>query len=262
MMEYLDECVEQQLSNKDAANREQYQLLRDCVSGQYYPNTGILVHKRFTNLPLQLMTALHRNLEEDISWAKQQASEDAESDSGAEDSLKAVASATELNSQQNSASHSDKVNPIKNAANSNGKSSSSSNNGGGTSAAANSSFDTGEPIVTRQRSLSTSSTDSSRQQHFFGNAYYTILLSECSISDAARQSPAARAIDEKHGCANVLHDTNLVMFEYFEDEVYLQHAVAAILFRPPKNCCGTDLVAMVIPISRIKNCANGISSFE
>lgn len=34
--------------------------------------TGLLLHKRFTNLPIQLVGALHRNLEEDISWAQQQ----------------------------------------------------------------------------------------------------------------------------------------------------------------------------------------------
>jgi len=38
--------------------------------------TGLLLHKRFTNLPIQLVGALHRNLEEDVSWAQQQASDE------------------------------------------------------------------------------------------------------------------------------------------------------------------------------------------
>ena len=38
--------------------------------------TSIMIHNRFTNLPLPLIGALHRNLEEDISWAKQQANND------------------------------------------------------------------------------------------------------------------------------------------------------------------------------------------
>jgi hypothetical protein len=33
---------------------------------------GLLIHKRFTNMPPELVSALHRNLEEDMSWAQQQ----------------------------------------------------------------------------------------------------------------------------------------------------------------------------------------------
>ena len=59
-------------------------------------------------------------------------------------------------------------------------------------------------------------------------------------------------------CYSVLGSCSDVVFECFEDEVYLQHATSAVLFRPPKQHCSMDLVALLIPISKLKTCVNGI----
>lgn len=59
-------------------------------------------------------------------------------------------------------------------------------------------------------------------------------------------------------CYSVLGSCSDIIFACYEDEVYLQHAAAAVLFRPPKQHCLTDLVALLVPISKLKNCVNGI----
>jgi hypothetical protein len=41
--------------------------------------TGVMVTQRFTNLPIQLITALHKNLEEDFKWIKSQSSQSSSS---------------------------------------------------------------------------------------------------------------------------------------------------------------------------------------
>jgi len=45
--------------------------LLECVTGPRTCTTGVLLHKRFSNLPLELVGALHANLEEDLGWAQQ-----------------------------------------------------------------------------------------------------------------------------------------------------------------------------------------------
>ena len=42
-----------------------------CVTGSRTCTTGIFLHKRFSNLPLELVGALHSNLEEDLGWSQQ-----------------------------------------------------------------------------------------------------------------------------------------------------------------------------------------------
>lgn len=42
----------------------------DFISGSRVCTTGILLHKRFSNLPIQLVGPLHINLEEDLGWAQ------------------------------------------------------------------------------------------------------------------------------------------------------------------------------------------------
>ena len=42
-----------------------------CVTGPRTCTTGIFLHKRFSNLPLELVGALHSNLEEDLGWSQQ-----------------------------------------------------------------------------------------------------------------------------------------------------------------------------------------------
>lgn len=42
----------------------------DFVTGSRVCTTGVLLHKRFSNLPIQLVGPLHINLEEDLGWAQ------------------------------------------------------------------------------------------------------------------------------------------------------------------------------------------------
>lgn len=42
----------------------------DFVTGTRVCTTGALLHKRFSNLPIQLVGPLHINLEEDLGWAQ------------------------------------------------------------------------------------------------------------------------------------------------------------------------------------------------
>lgn len=42
----------------------------EFVSGSRVCTTGVLLHKRFSNLPIQLVGPLHLNLEEDLGWAQ------------------------------------------------------------------------------------------------------------------------------------------------------------------------------------------------
>ena len=41
-----------------------------CLQGADRCKTGVLMHKRFANLPLELIGHLHRNLNEDLGWAQ------------------------------------------------------------------------------------------------------------------------------------------------------------------------------------------------
>mmetsp|Transcript_14112 Transcript_14112/g.13643 ORF Transcript_14112/g.13643 Transcript_14112/m.13643 type:complete len:346 (+) Transcript_14112:89-1126(+) len=42
----------------------------EFVSGSRVCTTGVMLHKRFSNLPIQLVGPLHLNLEEDLGWAQ------------------------------------------------------------------------------------------------------------------------------------------------------------------------------------------------
>jgi hypothetical protein len=44
--------------------------LLDLIAGSKVCTTGVMLHRRFSNLPLELVGALHANLEEDLGWAK------------------------------------------------------------------------------------------------------------------------------------------------------------------------------------------------
>lgn len=55
-------------SNK--MDKERKDLMLRCVQGVDRGKTGLLIHKRFTNLPLELIGHLHKNLDEDLGWAK------------------------------------------------------------------------------------------------------------------------------------------------------------------------------------------------
>lgn len=47
------------------------ELMAECISGAQGGVTGIFLHQRFSNLPLELISHLHRNLDEDVGWAQQ-----------------------------------------------------------------------------------------------------------------------------------------------------------------------------------------------
>lgn len=47
------------------------ELMTECVAGAQGGVTGIFLHQRFSNLPLELIAHLHRNLDEDLGWAQQ-----------------------------------------------------------------------------------------------------------------------------------------------------------------------------------------------
>lgn len=202
----LGASLEKSLRSKPS---EELQLLKDCLpsttstssatAGTPAPaaaasRTGLLLHKRFTNLPIQLVGALHRNLEEDVSWAQQQASDE-------DDEL----ALDECESSSSSANKPSSAKKIK------------------------------------------------RQANFFAEARYVLVLCECAVP----KDKSAYTLTD-NACYDVLGSCSDIIFASFEDEVYLQHASAAVLFRPPKQHCLTDLVALLVPISKLKTCVNGI----
>jgi len=93
-----------------------------------------------------------------------------------------------------------------------------------------------------------------RQANFFAEARNVLLLCECAVS---KDSKSGYTLTD-NACYDVLGSCSDILFASFEDEVYLQHASAAVLFRPPKQHCLTDLVALLVPISKLKTCVNGI----
>jgi len=213
-------CVDEAVGTKVSAGPAQGQR-RSRSNSISISTAGVLLHKRFTNMPPELVSALHRNLEEDMSWAQQQAAEEEDEEDAEKKSKKAA------------------------KASSNSSSSSQPEQGG----------------------------------NFFASARYVISLCECVVSKdkktkqseylltPSRLSPgtgitAAPSPTEGSYCYNVLGSCSGLAFELFEDEVYLQHAVAAVLFRPPRNTCADniDLVALLLPISKLKTCSNSITA--
>lgn len=175
-------------STKPAKGQQQQQ--------QQAARTGLLLHKRFTNLPIQLVGALHRNLEEDMSWAQQQATDEDES------------------AQENAVTS------------------------GSSSAGKN----------------------TAQKGNFFAEVRNLVLFCECTVSKEGRSTYALSegSASSAGTCYNVLGSCSDVVFANFEDEVYLQHASAAVLWRPPRSLCNTDLIALLVPVSKLKKCANGI----
>lgn len=195
---------------------EEYLLVKNCLS-EFDHNkkisaesldgsttTGMLLHRRFTNLPIELIGALHRNLEEDISWAQQQANEGHQDD---ESCTASVLSPSKLSTCPKINSHDNKSN-------------------------------------------------------FFVSARYVIMLCPCKVSRESKSFYKLSGGNGENNCYSILGSSNVVNYDCFEDEVYMQHASAAILFRPPKQYCpvDTDLVALLIHISKLKSCVNGICS--
>jgi hypothetical protein len=185
----LKDCLASAASDKASSSSSAAAAKAPKTSSVHAARTGLLLHKRFTNLPIQLVGALHRNLEEDVSWAQQQATDDDEE--------------------------------VVESTSSSGQKASKSNQGG----------------------------------NFFAEARNVVLFCECAVS---KEGKSAYTLGEGNTCYNVLGSCSDIIFACFEDEVYLQHATAAVLFRPAKTLCTTDLVALLVPISKLKKCANGI----
>ena len=61
------------------------ELLTECVAGAQGGVTGIFVHQRFSNLPLELISHLHRNLDEDLGWAQQLHNSDSDGNAAAQE---------------------------------------------------------------------------------------------------------------------------------------------------------------------------------
>lgn len=62
------------------------EIVASCTSSSSSTaGAGLLLHQRFSNLPIELIGPLHRNLEEDLSWAKQRNNIDGDGDSDDED---------------------------------------------------------------------------------------------------------------------------------------------------------------------------------
>ena len=56
--------------DKKLGDKERKELMLECLSGNKKTQTGVLLHRRFANLPIELVCHLHRNLDEDLGWAK------------------------------------------------------------------------------------------------------------------------------------------------------------------------------------------------
>ena len=56
--------------NNNTGDVQRKELALDCLTGSKKAQTGALLHKRFANLPIELVGHLHRNLDEDLGWAK------------------------------------------------------------------------------------------------------------------------------------------------------------------------------------------------
>ena len=68
MLEDLAISVRKSASSSNASTASEAFL--DFVIGTRVCTTGVLLHKRFSNLPIQLVGPLHINLEEDLGWAQ------------------------------------------------------------------------------------------------------------------------------------------------------------------------------------------------
>lgn len=59
----------------------------ECIEGSRSKATGLFLHKRFSNFPLELVKTLFSNLYEDIVWAKQQANSTVSSEYTEDDNI-------------------------------------------------------------------------------------------------------------------------------------------------------------------------------
>lgn len=84
-------------------------------------------------------------------------------------------------------------------------------------------------------------------QNEFKSMQSVILLTACSLGGGSKL-PEGQAVD-------VLGNASL-LFEYFEDEIFIQDAQSAFIFKAKSSA--TPLVAAIIPITSLKKCVNAI----
>lgn len=165
-----------------------------CIDGCHSAASGLLIHRRFSNLPLQLIGSLHENLVDDLAWAKQQLVDDDDHT----DSL--------IPAQKDSSSHSKK------------------------------------------------------SSNFFAQLQYILLLCEGKVTSPGNTKHTRTATKDSSCCDLIASGLkNSITFNYFEDEVYMQHASAAVLFRPSRqHSCVDDMVCILVPISKLNACMESI----
>lgn len=68
--EFINPLIALLQGGKKVGDVQRKELVLDCLSGSKKAQTGVLLHRRFANTPIELVGHLHRNLEEDLGWAK------------------------------------------------------------------------------------------------------------------------------------------------------------------------------------------------
>ena len=63
-------------SCKKLSNGENKDAIIDHINGEKSKSTGLFLHGRYMNLPLQLSVALHSNLVDDLNWAKDESDDE------------------------------------------------------------------------------------------------------------------------------------------------------------------------------------------
>lgn len=161
-----------------------------CIDGCHIAATGLLIHRRFSNLPLQLIGSLHENLVDDLAWAKQQPVDD-------DDHTDSQLAPAQKNSRR-----------------------------------------------------------STKSSNFFAHLQYILLLCEGKVTSPGK--PSAK----DSSCCDLIASglKNSLTFNYFEDEVYMQHASAAVLFRPSRQHSSGDnnMVCILLPVSKLNACMESI----
>ena len=141
--------------------------------------TGVMIHRRFCNLPIQLIGALHRNFEEDITWIRSSESKDSDA----------------------------------------------------------------EPATRKS----------------FIAMKYMLLFCQCTLGEDSKVALLSQLVKNK-GAVSILGSASAILFESFEEDMYFQHAEAAIVFRPAVSFCPTEFLAgLLVPVAKLKECVEGIS---
>ena len=198
--------------------------------------TGILLHKRFSNLPLELIAPLHSNLEEDLSWASQSAQKQKQQQGGG----KVVGVVTRAGEEtEEDGSESFDFGLIDSILLLSVCSLPSSGNGEAGGGKGSKGKDKGK--------------DKSKGKH--GHQENN---GEDSKGERGGEAEGGGGVVDVTGNASLL-------FDDFEDEMYAQNAVASVMFRPVSSSkssggAGFSLTASLIPVSALPRCVSAINS--